>query len=511
MRRNDNVIRDNHAESDNIKADEIRDNHTESGNIIENNIKNNRNIKYLAGTEKIKVQPLASFDADVCEFLDVLSKEILKDINLKTYTDVVAFAFWIRKGNLQKQKESYMARNGSFCRIGKGLAFHIAPSNVPINFAYSFVFGLLAGNSNIVRVSSKNFPQVTLLCRKIQEVMSREEYAFIRESNAIVMYERQKEITDAFSSMCDVRVIWGGDNTIQEIRKSPLKPRGKEIVFADRYSFGIICPDAILSMSDKEQKQLAAQFYNDTYLMDQNACSAPHIIFWKSKEKEKVRKAQEIFWGNVYEAAKKYDLADSKVSDKYTDLCLYAAGADGSMREEDTKRKAEETIEAKEDTEWKTEEAIGAKLEKSIKEKAKQDIETKPKECIEVELENDIETKSNQSKEIREIKAAKVRRYENLLYVVELGNVPKTITDLRGRFGMFYECQIKELEEIKNCITEKVQTVATAGVEKQEIWDFVMEHHLMGIDRVVPFGSTLDIGLIWDGYDLIMDMSRVLN
>ena len=61
---------------------------------------------------------------------------------------------------------------------------------------------------------------------------------------------------------------------------------------------------------------------------------------------------------------------------------------------------------------------------------------------------------------------------------------------------MFYECQIKELEEIKNCITEKVQTVATAGVEKQEIWDFVMEHHLMGIDRVVPFGSTLDIGLI---------------
>ena len=84
MRRNDNVIRDNHAESDNIKADEIRDNHTESGNIIENNIKNNRNIKYLAGTEKIKVQPLASFDADVCEFLDVLSKEILKDINLET-------------------------------------------------------------------------------------------------------------------------------------------------------------------------------------------------------------------------------------------------------------------------------------------------------------------------------------------------------------------------------------------------------------------------------------------
>lgn len=470
--------------------------------------RNDENIKYLAGTEEIKVRPLAPFDADVCEFLDVLSKEILRDAKLKTYTDVVSFAFWIRKGNIQKQKESYMEKNGSFCLIGKGLAFHIAPSNVPINFAYSFVFGLLAGNSNIVRVSSKNFPQVTLLCRKIQEVMNRAEYASIRKSNAIVMYERKKEITDAFSSMCDVRVIWGGDNTINEIRKSPMKPRGKEIVFADRYSFGIICPDAILSMSDKEQKQLAEQFYNDTYLMDQNACSAPHFIFWKSEEKEKVRKAQEIFWGNVYEAAKKYDLADSKVSDKYTDLCLYAAGVEASMREEDTKRKAEETIGAKEDTEWKTEEAIGTRAEKCIEENAKEYIETKPEECIESELESCTETNS---KNDLERKAAKVRRYENLLYVVELENVPETIIDLRGRFGMFYECQIKELEEIKNCITEKVQTVATTGVEKQEIWNFIMEHHLMGIDRVVPFGSTLDIGLIWDGYDLIMDMSRVLN
>lgn len=422
-------------------------------------------VIYLAGSEEVIVRPVVPFDDMVCEFLDTLSKEILKDHQLKTYTDVVSFAFWIRKGNIQKQKEKYLRntclkKNDSYertCeiernkqaddayRIGKGLVFHIAPSNVPINFAFSFVFGLLAGNSNIVRVSSKNFPQVTLLCKKIQEVMHRKEYAVIRQNNAIVMYGRNKEITDYYSSVCDIRVVWGGDKTIEEIRTSLLKVRSKEIVFADRYSFGIICPNTILEMSEQDRKQLAERFYNDTYLMDQNACSAPHLIFWKSDDIEKVKRAQEIFWNSVFEAAKKYDLADIKVSDKYTDLCLYAAMSDNV---DENKDRIEDTV--------------------------------------------------------------KVKRYENLLYVVDLETVPEEIVNLRGKFGMFYQCHIKDLDEIKAGITEKIQTVAVAGVTKQEVWNFIIENHLTGIDRVVPFGSTLEIGLVWDGYDLIGEMSRII-
>lgn len=398
-------------------------------------------VRYLAGSEEVQVRPVVPFDEQVCDFLDGLSKVILKDSVLKSYPDVVSFAFWIRRGNICKQKELFQSQA---CRIGKGLAFHIAPSNVPINFAYSFVFGLLAGNSNIVRVSSKDFSQVRLLCEKIQEVMERKEYGEIRQGNAIVMYDRNKEITDAFSAICDVRVIWGGDRTIAEIRTSPLKPRAKEIVFADRYSLGIINPDAILEMSEQDRNALAEKFYNDTYLMDQNACSAPHIIFWKSEQEEKVKKAQELFWKAVFMVAKKYELADSKVSDKYTDVCLYAA-----------KHKGEE------------EQAVTGGT-------------------------------------------GKVRFFENLLYVVDLEKVPEEIMEFRGRFGMFYECQIASLDEITHGITEKVQTVAVEGVESQEVKEFVIANHLSGIDRIVPFGSTLDIGLIWDGYDLIGEMSRIV-
>lgn len=395
------------------------------------------NVTYFAGREEVKVVPREPFDSLVCEFLEEVSKEVLKDGTLKTYPDVVSFAFWIRRANLQQQKEIYQHKLGDGVSLGRGLVFHIAPSNVPINFAFSFAFGLLAGNSNIVRVSSKNFAQVTLLCEKIQRVMEQEKYQAIAQSNAIVGYEREKEITDYFSGLCDVRVIWGGDAAIEEIRSSGLRPRSKEIVFADRYSIGMIAPKEILSMTEQERLELAERFYKDTYLMDQNACSTPHMIFWKTdsdvQDENQIETAQKLFWTSVFKVAQKYDLADSKVSDKFTDLCLYAANT-------------------------------------NIK--------------------------------------GKVHRYENLLYVVDLEQVPEQITKLRGRFGMFYQCHISDLNQIAPGVTEKVQTVAVAGVKKQEIVEFVMENHLTGIDRIVPFGSALDIGLIWDGYDLISEMSR---
>jgi hypothetical protein len=39
----------------------------------------------------------------------------------------------------------------------------------------------------------------------------------------------------------------------------------------------------------------------------------------------------------------------------------------------------------------------------------------------------------------------------------------------------------------------------------------VVSNGLSGIDRIVPVGKALDMGVIWDGYDLIRTMSRIVN
>ena len=37
---------------------------------------------------------------------------------------------------------------------------------------------------------------------------------------------------------------------------------------------------------------------------------------------------------------------------------------------------------------------------------------------------------------------------------------------------------------------------------------FVLANNLKGIDRIVPVGQSLNIGLLWDGYDIVNILSR---
>ena len=62
--------------------------------------------------------------------------------------------------------------------MGRGSVLHITPSNVPTNFAYSMVFGLLSGNNNIIRLPSKNFHQVKILCAILKNLAKKK---FIRK------------------------------------------------------------------------------------------------------------------------------------------------------------------------------------------------------------------------------------------------------------------------------------------------------------------------------------------
>lgn len=263
----------------------------------------------------VQQKPDIPFADNVIDFLNALSSTILKDRTARIYPDVVTFAFFCRKANLLSLKEKYT--NPNELRLGRGLLFHIAPSNVPINFGYSLVAGLLAGNSNIVRVSSKQFPQVDLVIKHLHILIESNQYDEVAKRIVLVRYDRSSDASAFFSSICNVRVIWGGDATIQTIRQNAIPARSFDVCFADRYSIAAINPDAILSASDTDIKKLAESFYNDTYLFDQNACSAPHTIFWLNNDKLETAKTR--FWEAVHNyTAEKYQLQAVMAVDKLT-------------------------------------------------------------------------------------------------------------------------------------------------------------------------------------------------
>jgi len=389
------------------------------------------NVTYLAGVKNVSTRPFEPYDNLLCEFLNDLSSELRSLEESSAYPDVMAFAFWCRKANIAKLKSDF--KNGA-ARLGLGLVFHITPSNVPVNFAFSFVFGLLSGNANIVRVPSKPFPQIGIICSSIDRLFASDQYRDIKAMTAFVRYEQNDEITRLYSANCNARIIWGGDIAIRNIRKLAVQVRCVDIAFSDRYSLCVIDTQSVIKLDESELIRLSERFYNDTYLMDQNACSSPHLIVWQGSEKEV---AKERFWTAVYHTvSEKYQLAAVSAVDKYTMLCQNA-----------------------------------------------------------IEFSNYISLK----------------KHGNYIYRIALEKIPDNIDTLRGKFGYFYEYDINDINSITNIVNTKFQTLTYFGKDKSKLLDFVVKNRLMGIDRIVPVGKALDMDVIWDGYDIVRSLSRIID
>ena len=260
------------------------------------------------------------------DFLAELSSQLTRSARIREYPDVATFAFFCRRANILSYKKKFVSPG---VRLGRGIVFHIAPSNVPVNFAYSMIAGILSGNINIVRVPSKNFEQVDIIIAAIKEVVKKTVFAQFEEHLFLVRYDRTSSMTNLFSSLCDVRVIWGGDNTIDQIRKSKIPARAFDITFADRYSIAVINADELIH--EQFINKIAEQFYNDTYLFDQNACSAPHLIVWTGLQ-QNIARSKSMFWNALQEKILNYSISPVQSVDKLSSFYLHSVAAEKITR-----------------------------------------------------------------------------------------------------------------------------------------------------------------------------------
>ena len=385
-----------------------------------------KDLQYVVGTPETveqmkKAKPLHPFDDRVIAFLNDLSSALRKN---REYPDVATFGFWCRKGALLQEKAKY---DDAGERFGKGIVFHSTPSNVPVNFAFSFAAGLLAGNANIVRLPGKPFEQVEIICAAVRELLEgahREMAPYI----VFVKFPPVKEISDAFSALCSVRVIWGGDRTVAELRQSPIPARATDITFADRHSIAVIDADAYLAAERKDT--IIQNFYNDTYYTDQNACTSPRIIFWQGEGKAE---AKADFWKRVHALVReKYTLSPVQAVGKLS--AMYSAAAAKRVRLEETE--------------------------------------------------------------------------DNFVTRLVPEEADAELMDYKYNSGFFFEKDIGNLSEIAGVCDIRCQTLTYYGVKEEDFRDFLEQARPSGIDRIVPMGKSMDFALVWDGYDLIRQMSR---
>lgn len=241
-----------------------------------------------------QLPPLEPFAIEVRDFTAALSKELL---TYRSQPEIVALGYWLRKANIEKMATEFERGSNKSIKIARGTVFHIAPSNVDTIFVYSWILSLLAGNRNIIRISSKSAE--TNLLQTIIELFKQIKFKNIAERTILCTYAHNEGITEKVSLACHTRVVWGGDATIKAIRTVPLAPLANELTFPDRFSLSVMMTEKLADAQD-----LFAAFYNDTYWFDQMACSSPRMIFWLGKNRDEV----EHFWQsfNQYVASKSY-------------------------------------------------------------------------------------------------------------------------------------------------------------------------------------------------------------
>ncbi len=306
----------------------------EAGLMIQQVVPEAASVELADVLGRLKRGPaLTPFSDEVMEFCAQFSRAIFKDAAALKFPELQALAFWMRKAELLRLRESFLASQRPEALLApQGVAFHIPPANVDTIFVYSWLLSVLAGNKNVIRLSPRVSAQTDILCRLFNQTLAASPEA-MRYSTVMLRYGHEREITQAISAAADIRVIWGGDRSVRTIREIPLPPHARELTFPDRYSFAVIRAARYLAMENRQS--LAEQFYNDTFWFDQMACSSPHLVFWEGSLQD-VRAASASFVVSVRDHAerKQYEVQPATRMNRFTFSCQEAIDGRASTYED---------------------------------------------------------------------------------------------------------------------------------------------------------------------------------
>ncbi|GAA0716841.1 gamma-glutamyl phosphate reductase [Dactylosporangium roseum] len=222
---------------------------------------------------------LAVGDERVREFLIAFSRRLLKPDLARRHPELGSLGFFLRKGELARAVERLGDGVGGRRRAPRGLVVHFPPANVDTIFVYSWALSALAGNHNIVRISSRSAGAAQTVLEALNDVLA-DAHPAITQTQRMVAYDRDDAVTGALMGACDLRVLWGGDQSVNLLRRHPVRPLTRDLAFPDRSSFAAISVPGWQAATPARRRAAADGFANDLYWFDQAACSSPRDLFW---------------------------------------------------------------------------------------------------------------------------------------------------------------------------------------------------------------------------------------
>lgn len=234
------------------------------------------------------------FSRETLAFTKRLSTLLLTNRQAEAYPSLRALGFWLRPTSTDILRRRFeQLQDDSTLLVPRGMVFHIPPANVDTLFVYSWILSALAGNSNLVRLSARRPHSVNILLSLIAAALV--EFPQTAARMLFLSYNHNDDISRLLSQHCDVRVIWGGNATVDQLRALRLPPHATEMTFPDRFSIAALNASSVLELNDPDALALAERLANDVYWFDQMGCASPRILLWTGSPDDANRAGERFY------------------------------------------------------------------------------------------------------------------------------------------------------------------------------------------------------------------------
>jgi len=172
----------------------------------------------------------------------------------------------------------------AYMAFPRGLAVHWMAGNVPTLGFLSLIQGLLTKNANIIKIASQSDRLLADLLGVLADVKTPDGLLgrTIAEAVSVVRYDHErKDLGAVFSQAAETRIMWGGDDSVAQIKALPMQTDVQDIVYPAKTSLIVISRET-LALNDLEP--VTRKIAQDIAVFDQKACASPHTIFLETDD-----------------------------------------------------------------------------------------------------------------------------------------------------------------------------------------------------------------------------------
>ncbi len=178
---------------------------------------------------------------------------------------------FLKIDNLRKELEIFNRKlklDYKNMRLSKGYLFHVGAGNVFVGAFLSLVQGLLAGNINIVKLSSAD-PYFLMEVVKLAKKLNHE---WIENICILNISSKEKEKLEFLKKKVDAIAVYGSMQAVDFYSKETL---AKVLAYGPKYGFAVV--------DRKDWKEEIGKLIYDIAMWDQASCSSVHCIFLDKK------------------------------------------------------------------------------------------------------------------------------------------------------------------------------------------------------------------------------------